>query len=277
MKIVDHRLYHDNGEPYPYQETPNKRGVIKPRYLVMHYTAGSSAASAIRTLTSSRARASAHIVIGRDGKITQLAPFNIKTWHAGKSRWKELKSLNSHSIGIEIDNAGPLTKVADGWKTWFNKTLDSSEGIEAIHKLQKRSKGWQIYPEQQLDALMELSELLVTEYQLEDILGHEDIAPKRKQDPGPAFPMEEIKARVFGRGDEDEQEITYEVVPEDGLNLRSGPGTRYDKLEGSPLPKGTRLEVVGVYERWCEVEVLDVVNGEMDLEGWVGSRHIKRV
>jgi N-acetylmuramoyl-L-alanine amidase len=278
MKIVDHRLYHDDGEPYPYRETPNKRGVIKPKYLVMHYTAGSSAESAIRTLTNSRTRASAHIVLGRDGSITQLASFNIKTWHAGRSRWKELKSLNSHSIGIEIDNAGSLTKANNGkWLTWFNKAFEPNEGIEAVHKNQRRPKGWHIYPEQQLETLIELSELLVTEYQLEDILGHEDIAPKRKQDPGPAFPMEEIKARVFGRGDEDEQEIFYEVTAEDGLNLRSGPGTRYDKLEGSPLPQGTRLEIVGVYERWCEVEVLDIVNGAMDLEGWVGSRHIKRV
>jgi len=277
MKIVDHRLYHDDGEPYSYKETPNKRGVIKPRYLIMHYTVGSSAESSVSWLTNSRSRASAHIVLGRDGSITQLVPFNIKAWHAGSSRWKELKGLSSHSIGIEIDNAGPLTKLANNkWKASFGKVYEPDEVIKAVHKHQQRPKGWHIYTAQQLDALIELSELLVAEYQLEDILGHEDISPGRKTDPGPAFPMEEIKARVFGRGEEDEQEIIYEVTA-DNLNIRSGPSTKYDKLEGSPLPKGTRLEIIKPDGRWCEVEVLDIVDGIMDLEGWVSAKYIKRV
>lgn len=276
MKIVDHRLYHDDGEPYPYRETPNKSGEIKPRYLIMHYTAGSSAESAINTLTNPRIKASAHIVLGRDGNITQLVPFNIKAWHAGKSRWKELNSLNAYSIGIEIDNAGTLTKVSNGWKTWFNKVYEPNEGIEAVHNHQKQPKGWHIYTAQQLEVLVELSGLLVAEYQLEEMLGHEDIAPGRKQDPGPAFPMEEIKARVFGHGDEDEQEIIYEVTA-DNLNIRSGPGSKYDRLDGSPLSKGTRLEIIRADERWCEVEVLDIVDGIMDLEGWVSAKYIKRV
>jgi len=279
MKIIDHRLYHDDGEPCPYRETPNKRGVIKPRYLIMHYTVGSSAEGSISWLTNARSRASAHIVLSRDGDITQLVPFNMKAWHAGRSRWQELKGLSAHSIGIEIDNAGVLTKLANGrWKTSFGKVYEPDEVIELTHKLDNQPKGWHIYPEQQLQALIELSQLLVEEYQLEGILGHDDISGYRgKRDPGPAFPMEEIKGYVYGRGEEDEAEIIYEVTAEDGLNLRSGPGTRYGKLEGSPLPKGTCLEIIRADGRWCEVEILDIVDGIMDLEGWVSAKYIKRV
>jgi len=274
MRIIEHRLYYDNDETYPYKETPNKSGVIRPRYLIMHYTAGPSAESAINWLTNRRAKASAHVVISRDGNITQLAPFNIKTWHAGRSRWKELRNLNSHSIGIELENAGGLKRTVNGnWKPWFDRIYEPDEVIEAVHKHQTRSKGWHIYPSNQLDVAVELAELLLAEYNLEDILGHDDIARGRKEDPGPAFPMDNFRARVFGR--EDAPEIIYETTT--SLNIRRGPGARYKQLEGSPLLQGTRLEVEKVEGRWCWVEVLDEVNGIMDLEGWVHGRYIRRV
>ena len=108
MKIDNHRLIADNGQPVRYVETPNHGGVMTPEYLVMHYTAGSSAESAVAWLCNPEAKASAHLVIGRDGSITQLAAFNRSAWHAGQSRWAGRNSLNAFSIGIELDNAGKL-------------------------------------------------------------------------------------------------------------------------------------------------------------------------
>ena len=103
MEIKQHRL---KGSGITYQNTPYKGGGdLEHRYLVFHYTAGRSAQSSIDFLCTPEAKASAHVVIARDGAITQLAPFNIKTWHAGISQWNGLNGLNSYSIGIEMDNA----------------------------------------------------------------------------------------------------------------------------------------------------------------------------
>jgi len=277
MKLINHRLYHDDDEPYPYRETPNRSGVYTPRFLVMHYTAGSSAEQSINWLTQTRAKASAHVVIGRDGGITQLAPFNIVTWHAGVSNWKSYKGLNKYSIGIELDNPGPLNRAGDGWVSWFGGRYDASDVIEAVHKNRSTLQGWLLYTQEQMEATLELSELLVEAYGLEDVIGHDDIAPTRKTDPGPAFPMHSFRARLFGRPEasSDEDEQIFETAA--NLNIRTGPGSQYQVLPGSPLPRGTRLDILDESGSWLQVDVLDEVNGTIDLEGWVHGRYVRPV
>lgn len=174
MAIQNHRLI---GKQVTYTETPNKSGPIEPRYLVFHYTAGRSAQSSINWLTNPDAKASAHLIVGRDGKIAQLAPFNIKTWHAGRSHWDGLRGLNAHSIGIEVDNAGPLTKVGTTFKAWFGKEYPPNQVIHAKHKLEEEPRWWHAYTEVQITTSLELARLLVNEYHLKEVIGHEDIAP----------------------------------------------------------------------------------------------------
>ena len=113
MRIRDHLL---EGNNIDRRDTPNIGGPIEPRYLVYHFTAGRNAKSAVSWLCNRRAKASAHLVVARDGGITQLAPFNIKNWHAGRSHWNGLEGLNSYSIGIEMDNAGRLTRVGSTYR-----------------------------------------------------------------------------------------------------------------------------------------------------------------
>src|SRR5262245_13438472 len=110
MEISKHTLA---GPGVTALETPNKEGVIAPEYLVVHFTAGRSAQASVDWLCNPAARASAHVVIGRDGKICQLVPFNLKAWHAGVSAWAGRTGLNSCSIGVELDNAGKLQKVGN--------------------------------------------------------------------------------------------------------------------------------------------------------------------
>lgn len=276
MQIVDDLLYHDDGTPYPFRESPNVGGELEPEYLIIHYTAGPSSEQAVKWLTNPQAKASAHLVIGRDGSITQLVPFNGVAWHAGKSQWRNVIGLNSHSIGIELDNAGPLQRAGNDWVSWFGQHYSPNEVIEAVHKNQKTSQGWHLYTAEQMAAVFEVSVLLVNHYGLKDILGHEDIAPGRKTDPGPAFPMEGFKSRILGRAQQETpQQHFYQTTA--NLNIRSGPGSQYSVLEGSPLPNGTRLEFLQESGNWIEVEVLEEVNGVMDLEGWVHSRYVKQV
>ena len=83
MKVVNHLLVNDDGSAVPFVKTPNVGGEYKPTILVMHFTAGSSAKESINWLANPQAKASAHIVIGKDGKVTQMVPFNRVPWHSG--------------------------------------------------------------------------------------------------------------------------------------------------------------------------------------------------
>ncbi|MEE8535980.1 MAG: N-acetylmuramoyl-L-alanine amidase, partial [Kiloniellales bacterium] len=203
MHIKNHKLHSDTGEPVATVRSPNQGGTLTARYLVMHYTAGSSAESSIRHLTKKEARASAHLVIGRDGGITQLVPFNRVAWHAGRSRWQELIGLNQHSMGIELDNAGPLEGGAGQWRAWFGRIYPDEDVVVAAHKFDRIERGWHRYSEAQIAAALEAAEAIVARYGLIDVLGHDDIAPERKQDPGPAFPMENFRSHLIGRADDD--------------------------------------------------------------------------
>ena len=106
----------------------------KPHLIVVHYTAGASLESSVNWLSDPRAKASAHLVIGKNGDIVQLVPFNKKAWHAGKSSWKGKTNINKYSIGIELDNAGKLIKRADGYYTGFNKKISDQNVVLAKHK-----------------------------------------------------------------------------------------------------------------------------------------------
>lgn len=115
--------------------SPHTGKVISPSLLVLHYTAGSSAASTVAWFRNPRSRVSAHLVIGRDGSITQLVPFNHEAWHAGRSSWGSLSGLNRHSIGIELDNAGCLVRSGGKWVSPLTRrSYPDSEVTVATHK-----------------------------------------------------------------------------------------------------------------------------------------------
>ncbi|MEF3367948.1 N-acetylmuramoyl-L-alanine amidase [Methylocystis sp. 9N] len=198
--VKNHVLYKD-GHPVAQALTPNLGGALKPSLLVMHYTASQSAKSAISWLCNPIAKASAHLVVDLDGTATQLAPFNRVAWHAGKSLWKRRANCNAFSIGVEMTNAGPLTKRANGkFADAYGKSVAPSEVAMLAHKLDKGAeKPWMAYPAAQIAAAVEIAQAIVAAYGIDEIAGHDDIAPTRKRDPGPAFGMESFVSRVFGR------------------------------------------------------------------------------
>jgi N-acetylmuramoyl-L-alanine amidase len=245
--------------------SPNHGGRIVPEYLVIHYTAGRSGESSARHFMDPAARASAHIVLDRTGKIWQMVPFTTKAWHAGVSAWAGRHGVNDFSIGIEIDNAGRLQKLGNRYQAWFGGSYAEDEVIHARHKNEQLEFAWHAYPERQLDALMRLSQLLVARYQLRDVIGHDDIAPGRKADPGPAFAMNSFRSSLFGRGDAASSEYMVSVP---ALNLRGGPGTEFPVLR--TLSAQTRLSLVEMRSLWAKVVLLEGAQ----TEGWVRNSFV---
>jgi N-acetylmuramoyl-L-alanine amidase len=273
MKIVNHRLFKDETTPYPFVRSPNSDGEVQHEYLVVHYTAGRTAEGAVSWLTNPDSKASAHLVIGRDGSVTQLVPFDTKAWHAGRSAWEGRVGLNRYSIGIELDNAGRLTRHGNRWRAWFGAEYKGSKVIEAVHKHETQPSGWHLYTPKQIEVASEVGSLLVAHYNLRDVVGHDDIAPGRKSDPGPAFPMHSFRSRLLGR--QEDEEVQYETTTH--LNIRTEPGTQHPTIPGSPLPPGTRVEILDREGSWGLVDVLDEVGGIRDMQGWVHTRYLERV
>lgn len=284
MKIVNHRLVRDDGTAYPFKDTPNKGGPIKPRWLVMHYTAGGSAQESISWLANKDSKASAHIVIAKDGSITQMVDFNRKAWHAGVSQWKGVKGLNSHSIGIELDGFGFLGNAGPGKWKFRNVSIPDTDVLVACHRFGKPNGGWARYPQKQLEVALELSRLLVKTYGLEDVIAHEDISPGRKQDPGPAFDLVGFRASCMatdgaaagsvssGSGSEPPQPdapgARFRVKT--SLNVRSGPGGSNPAVAGSPLAEGTFVRGQRDQDGWKQV----TVEGS-GVSGWVSARFLE--
>lgn len=199
MLVLNERLYKDDQTPLPYRASANIGGQLRSHdFIVMHYTEGQSAEAAIQWLCIPKSRVSAHIVIARDGTITQLVPFSTIAWHAGDSYWKGFRYLNYYSIGIELDNAGRMVRTRNGWCSSFGKIYPDTEVTMATHKFDRKPYGWHNYPPEQIQAVVDLCKLLVTQYGVKEIVGHDDIRPRAKWDPGPVFPMEYVRVQVFG-------------------------------------------------------------------------------
>lgn len=279
MIIKDHKLVSENsGENIKYEETPNHSGPLKiglPDTIVLHYTAGASLESSVRWLTKPEANASAHLLVGKDGAIVQLAPLNYRTWHAGKSNWKGRTDLNSYSIGIEMDNAGVLEKRADGYYTYFGKKIPNDKVVIAKHKSRPEEMAWEAYTAEQIQTVEEICVLLKSTYPIDEFVGHEDIAPERKTDPGPAFPLNSIRDKIlFGRANEEgdslsaTNDIQLAKVKANLLNIRLEPSAASGKV-ADPLPKGTLLKVMESKNGWSKVQVAT--------EGWVSSSWIENL
>ncbi|MBD2782112.1 N-acetylmuramoyl-L-alanine amidase [Xenorhabdus szentirmaii] len=153
------------------------------RFLVLHYTALNDQRS-LRALTGGKV--SAHYLIPSQPKyknqepiIFQLVPESQRAWHAGKSEWNGYQNLNHGSIGIEIVNCG--------FKRQFIKTE------------------WCLYHPSQIDAVIRLAKDIIQRYQIKavNIVGHSDIAPLRKQDPGPVFPWQLLYEQGIGAWPDD--------------------------------------------------------------------------
>lgn len=265
-----------------------------PRFIVMHYTAGGSGVASrdymLKSPTqkqrllgsSSKVYASAHVVIDRDGSIWQIVPFNRMARHAGRSSWKGLESLNQYSVGIEIANYGWLDRQGDGsYKRSDTPRFDAQDVTVAPMPSGTRTMGWENYAPAQLEAVGQVTRALVAAYSsISEILGHQEIAPGRKFDPGPAFPLQRFRNLLDNRGigaiedESDGRERSPErYVATTRVNIRGGPGVEFEKLDESPLAPGTALEYLDHEGVWTKVRLVDTEQ----VIGWVHGGYLRIV
>jgi N-acetylmuramoyl-L-alanine amidase len=199
MEVRDHCLYEDDGTAVRFLSSPNQGGRLDPRCLVIHYTATRSLDAVVNWFRNPAARVSAHIVVDRDGRAVQLVRFDRQAWHAGRSRWQELEDLNACSVGLEFVNAGALQHAwLFGWVDCSGYRVPRRETLVARHKHESRERRWHLFTSRQIESGLAIAKALHERYGFRAVLGHDDIAPERKVDPGPAFPMTWLVAEVLG-------------------------------------------------------------------------------
>jgi len=148
---------------------PQKRNSKQIKFIIFHYTGMKKESQAISRLTNIQSKVSCHYLIKNSGQIVKLVPDLYIAWHAGKSSWRSFKSLNKNSIGIEITNPG--------------------------HEFNYKK-----FSKKQIFSILELSKFLIKKYNIDkkNILGHSDIAPERKKDPGEKFPWKYLYQNKVG-------------------------------------------------------------------------------
>ena len=148
---------------------PKKRTSKQIKFIIFHYTGMKSESDALKRLTEIQSEVSCHYLIKNNGEIVKIVPDLYIAWHAGKSSWKNYKSLNQNSIGIEITNPG-------------------------------HEYGYKNFTQKQITTLVKLSKFLIKKYKInpKNILGHSDIAVLRKKDPGEKFPWEYLAKNKIG-------------------------------------------------------------------------------
>ncbi len=142
---------------------------VKPSLLILHYTGMKTSCAALERLCDPKSEVSAHYLVCEEGSIVQMVAEDKRAWHAGKSYWRGIEDVNSHSIGVEIVNKG--------------------------HEF-----GYEEFPEVQIETVIRLCQKIMQRHDIkpENVLGHSDIAPARKQDPGELFPWQKLAEKGVG-------------------------------------------------------------------------------
>ena len=147
-----------------------KRRCLKNiKFMIFHYTGMKKESVAIKRLTNIQSEVSCHYFIKNNGDIIKIVPESYTAWHVGKSSWGNYKSLNRYSVGVEIANPGHE----------FN---------------------YKYFTKKQIISILKLSHYLIRKYKIniKNILGHSDVAPERKKDPGEKFPWKYLSKNKIG-------------------------------------------------------------------------------
>ncbi|MEO0498331.1 MAG: N-acetylmuramoyl-L-alanine amidase [Pseudomonadota bacterium] len=176
---------HSGARLRPSPNHNERRGNGGPDLLILHYTAMADGERAVRWLCNPESEVSAHYMVHKDGSVEQMVPESRRAWHAGLSEWGAGigagRDVNSRSIGIEIDNTGVMYRGENA--------PDDAPILTPVD-----------YCDAQIESLIQLCNGICQRHQIEPryVLGHSDVAPNRKQDPGEHFPWERLAQAGIG-------------------------------------------------------------------------------
>ena len=219
-------------------ETPErKKKLIK--FIIIHYTGMKSEAKAIKKLCDPNSKVSTHYFIKDNGNTINMVPDEYVAWHAGKSSWKKFKSMNKYSIGIEISNPG-------------------------------HDYGYKDFTSKQISSLIKLLKFLIQKYNInpKNVLGHSDISPDRKKDPGEKFPWQKLsKIKLSNWHKINEKKIKIfrgirQTSHEQKTFLKNLNKYGYCKIKRLNLKKNLRYLTIAFQRHFRK----DLINGKIDKE-----------
>ena len=225
-----------------------KRVKNRIKFIIIHYTGMKKEFAAIKRLQDPKSKVSSHYLIKRNGEIINLVPDLFEAWHAGTSSWKHFKSINKNSIGIEITNPG-------------------------------HQHGYKKFSKKQIFSLQKLLNILVKKYKIKKkyILGHSDISPGRKKDPGEKFPWEMLaknKLSFWHNLDQKkikkfrEKNLTTRI--DENLFLKNLHKIGYNDVKKFKSHKNTKYLTLAFQRRFRQ----SLVNGKIDKECLLISKNL---
>lgn len=240
--IRNHRLLED-GAPVAFQPTPNRsRGVrIRPEGVLVHDTAGRlDGDSSVHWLCDPAAKASAHLLVHRDGRVVQFAPFDARCWHAGRSSLDGRNGVNGFALGIEIVNPGRLEPVGGSrFRAAWGERFDAvTHNVVERETAEHGAGGWMDYTPEQLAAVEAVCVALFARYRLSWLWPHWKVSPGRKVDTNPLFPLAWLQSRLLGRAEDGDSS---------GVLLANSNQRRWPEIADNVIqviPRGSRVEVV---------------------------------
>ena len=219
------------------------------KFIIFHYTGMKKEMDAINRLTNLKSKVSSHYFIKKNGEILLLVPDLYIAWHAGFSSWKYYKFINNYSIGIEISNPGHENK--------YNK-----------------------FNKKQINSIVKLSKFLIKKYKIKQnfILGHSDIAPLRKKDPGEKFPWKYLSKNKVG--------LWHDLNEKKLLKIREKKVDVYDEINflknlykigysrelNKDINKNNKLLISAFQRRFRQ----DLINGIIDEECLLISKNLTK-
>jgi N-acetylmuramoyl-L-alanine amidase len=191
MTITNHKL-----DGATYVPTVHIAGTINPELIVVHDATHHLQKyphknSVVHYLKRNTRKVAYHVLLERDGSVVQMAPFNRKVHHAGRSSWKGKDSCNEFSIGVAMANPGPLKGTPENAKSWFNQWYDQGV-VRKKSALHGSSELWLQYTDAQLETLQRIVSELKATYNIEDVAGHYQVSPGRKIDTSPLLDLKSL-------------------------------------------------------------------------------------
>ena len=229
--------------------TSKKRNSKEIKFIIFHYTGMKKESEAISRLTNIQSEVSCHFLIKKNGEIITIVPASYIAWHAGKSSWGSYKSLNKNSIGIEITNPGHE----------FN---------------------YKRFTKKQIHSILKLSKFLIKKYKInpQNILGHSDIAPERKKDPGEKFPWKYLSKNNIG--------LWHSIKKEDLIKNRKIKTQKIDKYlfiknllkigykKNPPIALNKKKYLNYIIKAFQRRYRQDLINGKIDQECLIISQNL---